>query len=117
MANILPHDRQIAVLHHLVEGNTLRSTTRLPASDCHRPSGKRGVDPSHREVGHDAGGEFRPRWVGSHAVLGGLRLPHVRVSNAWRYFTDWISASFAFRDMALIANSRFNALLWFGCSS
>jgi alpha-beta hydrolase superfamily lysophospholipase len=28
-----------------------------------------------------------------------------------------INASFAFRDKALIANSRFNALLWFGCSS
>ena len=25
-------------------------------------------------------------------------------------FTDWISASFAFRDRDLIANSRFNAL-------
>ncbi len=29
MCNILPKERQIAVLHHLVEGNTLRSTTRL----------------------------------------------------------------------------------------
>src|SRR5580658_4741649 len=29
MANILPRDKQIEVLHHLVEGNTLRSTTRL----------------------------------------------------------------------------------------
>ncbi len=28
-----------------------------------------------------------------------------------------MSASFAFRDNALIANSRFNAMLWFGCSS
>jgi IS1 family transposase len=29
MANVLPRDRQISVLHHLVEGNTLRSTSRL----------------------------------------------------------------------------------------
>lgn len=29
MANVLPRERQIAVLQHLVEGNTLRSTTRL----------------------------------------------------------------------------------------
>lgn len=29
MANVLPRDRRISVLHHLVEGNTLRSTTRL----------------------------------------------------------------------------------------
>ena len=29
MANPLPRQKQIEVLHHLVEGNTLRSTTRL----------------------------------------------------------------------------------------
>ena len=29
MSNVLPRERQIAVLHHLLEGNTLRSTTRL----------------------------------------------------------------------------------------
>lgn len=29
MANVLPREKQIAVLHHLVEGNTLRSTARL----------------------------------------------------------------------------------------
>ncbi len=29
MANVLPRDKQIAVLHHLIEGNTLRSTSRL----------------------------------------------------------------------------------------
>jgi hypothetical protein len=29
MCNILPRSKQIEVLHHLVEGNTLRSTTRL----------------------------------------------------------------------------------------
>jgi IS1 family transposase len=29
MANVLPRDKQISVLHHLVEGNTLRSTSRL----------------------------------------------------------------------------------------
>ena len=29
MCNILPREKQIAVLHHLVEGNTLRSTARL----------------------------------------------------------------------------------------
>ena len=29
MANVLPRDKQIEVLHHLVEGNTLRSTSRL----------------------------------------------------------------------------------------
>jgi len=34
MANVLPRDRQIEVLHHLVEGNTLRSTARL--SGVHR---------------------------------------------------------------------------------
>lgn len=34
MANVLARDRQVSVLHHLVEGNTLRSTTRL--SGVHR---------------------------------------------------------------------------------
>jgi len=34
MANILPREKQIEVLHHLVEGNTLRSTARL--SGVHR---------------------------------------------------------------------------------
>ena len=29
MANHLPREKQIEVLHHLVEGNTLRSTARL----------------------------------------------------------------------------------------
>ncbi len=29
MANVLPREKQIAALHHLVEGNTLRSTSRL----------------------------------------------------------------------------------------
>jgi hypothetical protein len=29
MSNILPREKQIEVLHHLVEGNTLRSTSRL----------------------------------------------------------------------------------------
>src|SRR5882724_1072126 len=29
MANKLPRDKQIEVLHHLIEGNTLRSTARL----------------------------------------------------------------------------------------
>jgi hypothetical protein len=29
MANILKRDKQIEVLHHLIEGNTLRSTSRL----------------------------------------------------------------------------------------
>ena len=29
MANVLPRDKQLTVLHHLVEGNTLRSTARL----------------------------------------------------------------------------------------
>ena len=29
MCNVLPREKQIAVLHHLVEGNTLRSTARL----------------------------------------------------------------------------------------
>ena len=29
MANVLPRDKQISVLHHLIEGNTLRSVTRL----------------------------------------------------------------------------------------
>ena len=29
MANILPREKQIEVLHHLIEGNTLRSTARL----------------------------------------------------------------------------------------
>jgi hypothetical protein len=33
------------------------------------------------------------------------------------YFTDCISVSFAFRDIALIANSRFNALLFVVASS
>ena len=29
MANVLPREKQIEVLHHLIEGNTLRSTARL----------------------------------------------------------------------------------------
>jgi len=29
MSNVLPREKRISVLHHLVEGNTLRSTTRL----------------------------------------------------------------------------------------
>ena len=29
MANILPREKKIEVLHHLVEGNTIRSTSRL----------------------------------------------------------------------------------------
>ena len=29
MANVLPREKQLSVLHHLVEGNTLRSTSRL----------------------------------------------------------------------------------------
>jgi hypothetical protein len=29
MCNVLPREKQIEVLHHLVEGNTLRSTARL----------------------------------------------------------------------------------------
>ena len=29
MVHILPREKQIEVLHHLVEGNTLRSTARL----------------------------------------------------------------------------------------
>ncbi len=34
MANHLPRAKQIEVLHHLVEGNTLRSTTRLSGVHC-----------------------------------------------------------------------------------
>ena len=36
MANFLPREKQIEVLHHLVEGNTLRSTARL--TGVHRTS-------------------------------------------------------------------------------
>jgi hypothetical protein len=33
VANVLPRERQIEVLNHLVEGNTLRSTARLTGLD------------------------------------------------------------------------------------
>ena len=72
MANILPREKQIEVLHHLVEGNTLRSTARLTG------------DSSDHD--HAPDGPVRPackRYMD--AQLRGLTLRHVEVDEIWTF--------------------------------
>jgi IS1 family transposase len=72
MANVLPRERRIAILHHLVEGNTLRSTSRLT-----------GV---HRTTIMNAMLEF----VGAcqsfmDKSLRGMKLDHVECDEIWTF--------------------------------
>ncbi len=72
MANILPRERQLSVLHHLVEGNTLRSTTRL--TGVHRTT--------IQNLLVDFGGrcqEFMDR------ELRNLTLNHVQCDEIWTF--------------------------------
>ena len=70
MANVLPRDKQIEVLHHLVEGNTLRSTTRLT-----------GV---HRTTIMNLMVDFGQRCKAfMDAQLRNLTLEHVEVDEIW----------------------------------
>ena len=72
MSNHLPRDQQIQVLHHLVEGNTLRSTTRLTGT--HRTTVQRLlVDFGTRCQ------QFMDR------ELRGLDLNHIEVDELWTY--------------------------------
>jgi len=72
MSNILPRHKQIEVLHHLVEGNTLRSTARL--SGVHRTTiMKLMVDFGQRCKA------FMDR------QLRGLTLEHVEVDEIWTF--------------------------------
>lgn len=72
MANVLPRDLQITVLHHLLEGNTLRSTTRL--TGVHRTT--------IANLMVNFGGkcqDFMDR------EFSGLKLRHVEVDEIWSY--------------------------------
>ena len=72
MANILPKEKQIEVLHHLIEGNTLRSTTRL-----------RGV---HRTTIQNLMVRFgRQCKLLMDRDLRGLELGHVEVDEVWTF--------------------------------
>jgi IS1 family transposase len=72
MANHLPREKQIEVLHHLVEGNTLRSTTRLT-----------GV---HRSTIMKLMVKFGTACKGyMDAQLRGLALRHVEVDEIWTF--------------------------------
>lgn len=70
--NVLPRERQIEVLHHLVEGNTLRSTTRL--TGVHRTT----IMNLMVRFG-DACQAFMDR------ELRGLTLNHVEVDEIWTF--------------------------------
>ena len=72
MCNILPREKQIEVLHHLVEGNTLRSTARL--TGVHRTT------IMHLMV------NFGQRCKAfMDAQLRGLTLRHVEVDEIWTF--------------------------------
>jgi IS1 family transposase len=72
MANILPRDKRIEVLHHLVEGNTLRSTSRLT-----------GV---HRTTIQNLLVDFGTRCEQfSDSQLRGLTLNHVECDEIWTF--------------------------------
>ena len=71
MANSLPREKQIEVLHHLVEGNTLRSTARLT-----------GV---HRTTIMADGRFGRACKAYMDAQLRGLTLEHVEVDEIWTF--------------------------------
>ncbi|MEX2188107.1 MAG: IS1 family transposase [Pirellulales bacterium] len=72
MANVLPRDKQISVLHHLVEGNTLRSTSRLS-----------GVARNTITALMVRFGEGCQRLLDS--KLRGLTLDHVETDEIWSY--------------------------------
>jgi IS1 family transposase len=72
MPNILPRERQIAVLHHLLEGNTLRSTTRL--THVHRTTSQ------HLLV--DFGKRCR---AFMDRELRGLTIDHIEIDEIWTF--------------------------------
>ena len=72
MANHLPREKQIEVLHHLVEGNTLRSTTRL--TGVHRTT----IMKLMVEFGRKCKAYMDSR-------LRGLTLRHVEVDEIWTF--------------------------------
>jgi len=72
MANHLPREKQIEVLHHLVEGNTLRSTTRL--TGVHRSTIMKLMVKF---------GEACKAYMDSR--LRGLTLRHVEVDEIWTF--------------------------------
>jgi IS1 family transposase len=72
MANILPREKRIEVLHHLVEGNTLRSTSRL--TGIHRTT--------IMNLLVDFGTKCREFMD---AELRGLNLNHVEVDEIWTF--------------------------------
>ncbi len=72
MANILPRETRISVLHHLVEGNTLRSTTRL--TGVHRTT----VQHLLVEFGLAC-----QRFMD--AQLRGLTLDHLEIDEMWTF--------------------------------
>ena len=72
MANNLPREKQIEVLHHLVEGNTLRSATRL--SGVHRTTIMKLMVKF---------GEACKAYMD--ANLRGLNLRHVEVDEIWTF--------------------------------
>jgi len=72
MANVLKREKQIAALHHLVEGNTIRSTSRLLG--VHRDT------ISRLAVRF---GEGRQKLLDD--KLRGLNLRHIEVDEAWTF--------------------------------
>jgi IS1 family transposase len=72
MANVLPRETKIAVLHHLVEGNTLRSTSRLLG--VHRTA----IQNLLVSFGSSCA-EFMDR------ELRGLNLRHVEIDEIWTF--------------------------------
>jgi IS1 family transposase len=72
MANILPKEKKIEVLHHLIEGNTLRSTTRL--TGVHRTTIQNLMVRFGKQCQRLMDQEFR-----------GLVLGHVEVDETWTF--------------------------------
>jgi hypothetical protein len=72
MSNLLPREKQIEVLHHLVEGNTLRSTSHL--TGVHRTTLQ------HLLV--DFGNACKDFMD---ATLRNLKLNHVEVDEIWTF--------------------------------
>jgi len=72
MANVLPRERQISVLHHLIEGNALRSVTRLL-----------GV---HRTTSQNLLVDFGAKCKAfMDRELRGLTLNHVEIDEIWSF--------------------------------
>src|SRR5271155_2954741 len=72
MANVLPRDKQVNVLHHLIEGNTLRSVTRLT-----------GV---HRTTSQNLLVDFGAKCKAiMDRELRGLTLEHIEVDEIWTF--------------------------------